>query len=744
MLLRTLDQCHKLCQKQINKTLYAGLLLLAGHAAAETPSKPNIVLLCADDLGWTDVSTNATNMGNSSTYYETPNIARLADMGMSFNSAYSQPNSAPTRASLILGQYAPKTDLYCVGNINNKQNSLIVAPDQRTVIRKVTTTVAETLKTEGYTTAHFGKTHAMGDRNQLDTAHGYDLNMRVWHGNTYHAKEENGHWSFDKPTYDAYAIPYTQAYIDKHLKPYQNDSDVDSLVGTAKHLTDAMGDAGIDYIANHANGSEPFYMQMAFQAVHVPIISRTDLKAKYEAKSSAGSLHTNADYAGFVEGLDIAIGRIMDALYDPNGDGNQSDSIADNTLVMLYSDNGGYEGGTVNTPLRSTKHTMYEGGLRVPLIASMPGTIASGAISDEAVHAIDIYSTFADFAGADLPDPTVHEVDGESFAGILKGQESSLDRDSLYWHMPGYWQNYMKHPTSVINKRFGDKRYKLHYNYETEGYELYDLSNDIGETNNLLAGDFTKQNFDIAANMGKDLRNWLQESGAKQGTVRSTGRAVEALYQTVAFSMKMTTPVTLNTSNATFTNMDVAMSIEAVGSNAALAVTSEGIGILSDAENLQSSSQRLRINGTDESINFWFDHDVVLSSIVVGLENTGFNDDLVSLTFVAGDNPFDSLEGYDSDYFTQNSNSITFDVPGFGSDDYTINFGGLERDEILIKAGTILALSTPNGSVAGGITLKDISVALPLDSIALPEPTALMMLAGMGVPMLTRRSRKRA
>ncbi len=176
----------------------------------------------------------------------------------------------------------------------------------------------------------------------------------------------------------------------------------------------------------------------------------------------------------------------MAAVDDPNGDGNTSDSIAANTLLVFTSDNGGHIGDTNNTPLRERKGTQREGGLRVPLIAVMPGTIAAGVISEEAIHAVDYYPTYADLAGASLPAPQNHILDGESFAGILRGETSELNRDAVFWHFPGYLDD-RSVPTSLITKDAGGKRYKLLYYYEDQRYELFNLTDDLSETTDLLA-----------------------------------------------------------------------------------------------------------------------------------------------------------------------------------------------------------------------------------------------------------------
>ena len=526
-------------------------LLLIGVANAQ----PNIVFIMADDLGWTDIRTANTSLGNGSKYYETPNIDKLAADGVSFTYAYAQQNCQPTRASIITGQYAtgPQNGVYNVGSLKRALNNgatSIIPHDQINHLSAETVSIFETIKAAGYHTAWFGKFHAIKTADEIPRDHGIDHNIALHKEvvatvngqkvkNEFFAQNDDAKgWIFDNDLLNPYAQPYDKAYIKSVLEPYTNGNDPRVLEGTPKHLTDALGDAVVDYIKDRVQQGTPFFAYVPFHAVHTSILPRADLKAKYEAKESQDPRHNRPDYAAFVELLDQNVGRIVRALNDPNGDGNTSDGIAENTLVVFYSDNGGFMGPTDNSPLRLRKGTYYEGGIRVPLICRWPGVVEPNTVNNvQEVHATDIYPTFAEIAGAKLPDASTHEIDGQSVASVIKGEEESLQsKTELYWHFPGY-MDIRNMPQSVIHMRHTDgDHYKLFYRYEDGTYELYNLSNDIGETNNLLLDSPGQTTLDLAEEMNTKLRNWLIRRNAPTGTWRESRETVA--YPPISLNLK--------------------------------------------------------------------------------------------------------------------------------------------------------------------------------------------------------------
>jgi len=508
------------------------ILICSSAGGAQVPRKPHIIFILADDLGWTDLSTGATNYDNRSDFYETPNLERLAREGMAFSSVYAQPNCSPTRAALLSGQYPPRTRVYNVGHLNRGKGTL-VGPQQNEDVPAGVITVAETLKAAGYITAHFGKYHVGGHEGGASTmplSQGFDFNFGGGPagnpGNYFARKDPDGKWRFVDnvgPELDPYARPYDAQYVARYGLP-------ESLIGTPKHVTDALTDAVIDFLKTHLGSGKPLYLQVHHYAIHTPNQGRPDLVAKYTAKKAAQPSqrgHDNVHVAALIEGLDQSVGRIVSFLNDPNGDGDTSDSIASQTLLLFLSDNGG-DGRTNNAPLRGRKGMFTEGGIRVPFIAVMPGVIPAGVKSDVMIHVIDFYPTLAEFAGAALPAPSAQPLDGVSLVPLLLGRASSLGRSAIYYHFPGYLDTRAS-PCSVILRELEGHRYKLFYFYEDRHTELYDLTSDIGEQTDLLsfppAGDFKKV-YRIEAQLVGELRLWLKKTGAIYPIDPETGKPV--------------------------------------------------------------------------------------------------------------------------------------------------------------------------------------------------------------------------
>lgn len=528
----------------MKKPIFLSLTLLMSFTSTMM-GQPNVILIMADDLGWTDLSTPNTSLGNASKYYETPHIDRLAKQGMSFTYAYTQQNCQPTRAALLTGQYAPgpQNGVYNVSSLNrasNRGSTPIIPHNQKNHLSKQCISMFETVKTAGYHTAWFGKFHAIRTGHHASTFLGVDYNLAlrketnatvdgVKVKNEFFAQNDDKKgWMFSHQGLKPYAQPYDAMYIKNVIEPLKNGNDPSLLEGTPKHLTDAVGDAVVDYIKDRAHQNAPFFAYVPFHAVHVSILPRADLKAKYDAKKSTDPRHVRADYAAFVELLDQNVGRILNALEDPNGDGDTTDGIAKNTIIVFYSDNGGFMGPTNNSPLRLKKGTYFEGGLRVPLIFSYPGVIASNSVNTtQEIHAVDLYPTLAEIAGANLPDPIVHEIDGQSIASVLKGETDVIEnKTELFWHFPGYMDT-RNVPQSVIHFRHSDKNhYKLYYRYEDGSYALYNLTEDIGETTNLLEENTERTTLDLAIKMNNKLREWLMGKSAPTGTWRKTGKPV--------------------------------------------------------------------------------------------------------------------------------------------------------------------------------------------------------------------------
>jgi len=496
--------------------------------------KPNIVFIFADDLGWVDVSTGNTNKNNGSTIYETPVIDKLATQGMSFTNAYTNQNCAPSRAALISGQYATGLDnqVYNVGSLKRQDkrtkgypNVLIEPHKQKKVIAEDGINMFDVLKTKGYQTALVGKSH--GTPHPLKGDYGIDLPADIHHIiaapiNGKRTKKfylalnsDKKGWTFNSEFVDKYANPYDDEYINTTLKPYHSQGDVTLLKGTPKHLTDAIGDFSVDYIKEKANNENPFFLYVPFHAVHSDVTGRKDLTEKYLKR---GLNPRTAEYASMIELLDQNVGKINDALKDPNGDGDFSDDITNNTIFIFYSDNGGLR---ENNPLKGKKGNLTEGGIRVPLIFRYPNVIKENSITNQAVHCIDFLPTLADLTGVDITtlkkkDGSKPKYDGASFAKVLTGEAKKISRENLFWHLPGYMDERFS-PTTLIQTRVGEEYYKLFYFYETEAFEMYNITKDISEKRNILKNPTSKE-MQIALQMNADMLAWLKVNNAPTGT----------------------------------------------------------------------------------------------------------------------------------------------------------------------------------------------------------------------------------
>ena len=407
---------------------------------AAPEKKPNFVFILIDDLGWKDVGF----MG--STFYETPNIDKLAGEGVIFTNAYSNaPNCAPTRACLLSGQYSPRHGVYTVGSSERGKSQLrkLIPVKNHTTLPAAKITIAEALKPAGYVSASIGKWHLGDDPELGPVAQGFDVNVG---GN--HAGHPKSYFS-----------------------PYHNKNLRNGPMG--EYLTDRLTAEALRFIQK--NKDRPFFLYLPHYAVHTPIQAKKALVEKYRNKPGSGG-QSNAVYAAMIESTDQGVGRIMDKL-DELG-------LSDNTVVIFFSDNGGYGPVTTMAPLRGSKGMLYEGGIRVPLIIRWPGKIEPGSVCEEPVIGIDFYPTILQMAGVSQPEN--YTLDGVSLLPLFA--EQKLSRSAIFWHFPAYLQAYrgMKSPwrtTPAGAVRVGD--WKLIEFFEDGKLELYNLKEDIGERNDL-------------------------------------------------------------------------------------------------------------------------------------------------------------------------------------------------------------------------------------------------------------------
>jgi len=454
------------------------------RATDESPSPtPNIVYFLVDDLGWTDLGCYG------STFYETPNIDRLAASGMRFTSAYAAcPVCSPTRASILTGRYPVRTSItdFISPSGNNQPDNwkrktpLLPAPYSDR-LQHSEVTIAEHLKSHGYATFFAGKWH-LGPEGFFPEDQGFDFNLGgIERGGPYGGK--------------------------RYFSPYGNSRLSDGPDG--EHLPDRLATETVRFIEQHQE--QPFLAYLSFYSVHTPLIAREDLVEKYKSKREAMGLSAewgvegqrkvrlvqeHAVYAGMVEAMDAAVGKVLSALDRLH--------LTDRTVVVFMSDNGGLstsEGHpTSNLPLRGGKGWMYEGGIREPMIVRAPSVTQSGEVCDEPVTSTDFFPTLLELVGLPLA-PELH-LDGESFVPLLRGK--SRERDPLFWHYPHYG-NQGGAPTGCI--RDGD--WKLIEFYEDGHVELYNIAKDISESQ-----DVSGQYPDIAKSMKAQLARWREETHA--------------------------------------------------------------------------------------------------------------------------------------------------------------------------------------------------------------------------------------
>ncbi len=435
------------------------LLILILSAFLASPSsaqqKPNIVVIMVDDMGWTGLSSYGSDL------HQTPNIDQLAADGMKFNQAYaSAPVCTPTRAAFMTGKSPAQLNMTIWHEASREphKNRPLIPPVVEGNLPHKEVTIAEVLQGAGYNTGHVGKWH-LGEASHYPETHGFDFSFggSFWGAPPTFFFPYRGTWGSGERAHPRY-IPGIDA--------------TENLEG--EHLTDRLTDVAIEFIKKSKDA--PFFLYMSYYTVHTPIEGKPVLADKYERAIQAGLNHDNAHYAAMHETLDHNVGRIRQALKDIKVD--------DDTIIILTSDNGGfinnYNGQRVtsNTPLRSGKGSLYEGGIRVPLIIHWPGVIKEGSTTEQPVITADLYPTILEIAGQSGDPDHNRNVEGISITPILKNPNSPLKRTTLYWHYPHYYQT--TSPVSSIRQR----QWKLMEFHEDGHLELYDLESDPGETNN--------------------------------------------------------------------------------------------------------------------------------------------------------------------------------------------------------------------------------------------------------------------
>jgi arylsulfatase A-like enzyme len=447
-------------------------LALSGCMAGKEGSpaatqKPNILMIVVDDLGISDVGCYGRDYGN--TYHETPNIDRLASEGMRFINAYAASAvCSPTRASIMTGKYPVRTGITdWIPGEPQPADRAVLCPKTKTQLALSEVTLAEALKEGGYSTSFVGKWH-LGDTGHHPTEQGFDVNIA------------GGHWGHPKGP-GKYYYPFGDEMPNLTGKP-------------GDYLTDRLTDEAVKRIQAGRSEGKPFLICLNYYTVHLPLVPKKEVYESFNGKEKS-ERWKNQDYAAMVKSLDDNVGRLLQVLKD--------EGVDQNTLVIFYSDNGGLSAVTSNHPYRGGKGGPYEGGIKEPLIAVWPGKIAPGSICADPVTSPDFYPTLLDAAG--LPLRPEQHIDGLSLVPLLTQEKQSLNRPAIYWHYPHFRRNAPEMPAGAV--RYGD--FKLIERYETGAVELYNLRQDIGETNNLAV-----QMPEKVQKLKTMLSNWRRETGA--------------------------------------------------------------------------------------------------------------------------------------------------------------------------------------------------------------------------------------
>ena len=505
----------------ISVTIIGWSILFTGWAVAQpvkSPGPPNIVVFLVDDMGWQDTSVPFWNQVTPlNKRYHTPNMARLAREGMKFTNAYAASVCTPTRVSLMTGMnpthhrvthwtspnkntntdYRDSTLNSVAWNINGLSP---VAGVEHTVHA---TPLPALLSQHKYYTVHCGKAHfgSAGTPGSDPKNLGFRVNIagsEIGHPASYLGTDNYDHPNKGKPNRNA--VPGLEAYH-----------------GTDTFLSEALTREALKALDEPTKKKQPFFLYLAHYAVHTPIMADKRFVNKY---LKAGVDSTEASYAALLEGMDKSLGDVLDYL--------DKQHLANNTVILFMSDNGGLSTSparsapahTQNLPLRAGKSSVYEGGIREPMLVRWPGVVKPGSVVNQYVIIEDFFPTILDIANIKKPELT-QSLDGQSFLPLLKNPALRDNTRTLVWHHPHRWipqEGPMISWASAL--RQGD--WKLVYDHRKEQLELYNLITDIGEQHNMAAQQPKK-----VREMAQLFTDQLQRWGAQMPTFKTDGRSVK-------------------------------------------------------------------------------------------------------------------------------------------------------------------------------------------------------------------------
>ncbi|WP_163378395.1 sulfatase [Cyclobacterium sp. SYSU L10401] len=480
--------------------LFFILTSCTGITNDEKEKQPNIILFLVDDMGWQDTSVPFwKDQTPFNQRYYTPGMEQLAADGMMFTQAYATPVCSPTRVSLMSGMNAAR---HRVTNWTLRRNASVDAPHDilsypewnvngvqpvDSIERSVhASLLPQILKDNGYFTIHAGKAHfgAMNTPAANPENCGFDVNIAG------HAAGGLGNYlgteNFGNKEKGGHTLPWGVPGMEK----YHGDS---------IFLTEALTIEATKAMDKALGANKPFYLYMSHYAVHIPLNADLRFYQKYIDK---GLPESEAKYASMLEGMDKSLGDLMNYLDEKE--------LTDNTIIIFMSDNGGLsashragEPNTHNQPLNSGKGSVYEGGIRVPMIVKWPETVKPGSKSDKMLIIEDFFPTILEIAGVKEYE-TVQTIDGKSFVSLLLNPEKETKARDLVWHFPNNWGPTGPGIGATSTIRSGD--WKLIYYYHNQHFELFNIPEDIGEQNNLAERNPGKVN-ELTLKLGEYLRN---------------------------------------------------------------------------------------------------------------------------------------------------------------------------------------------------------------------------------------------
>jgi len=463
-------------------------------------NKPNIIFFLVDDMGWQETSvpfwTERTMLNDR---YHTPNMEILAAQGMKFTQAYACPLCSPTRVSLMTGMNAArhgvtnwtlrknispdhvhKTLEIPVWNVNG------ISPVPGIENTRFVKTLPMFLKEAGYTTIHVGKAHwgAKGTPGEDPLNLGFDINIAG------HAAGGPG----------SYWGKYNFSAEWRHEDRIWDVPGLDKYYGQDIFLTEALTLEANAEMEKAVSKGNPFYLYMSHYAIHAPWERDDRFFQKYKDR---GLTDFEATYASMIEGMDKSLGDILAKVRELG--------IEKNTIIIFMSDNGSPSQCPQNEPLRGHKITPYEGGIRDPMIVKWPGVTFSGSVTNEPLIIEDFFPSILEMAGVKKYDQIGGNIDGKSFVPLLRGKRVDNSDRQFVWHFP---HNYDLEPYSVM--RHG--KWKLIYWYKDSKTELYNITEDISEKNDLSA-----IHPEIVVRLAKELAGFLRSVGVKTPVDKETG-----------------------------------------------------------------------------------------------------------------------------------------------------------------------------------------------------------------------------